>query len=355
MRISIKIFISLILTLTLAISSLPLGVGAATPTLKQKLLQKEQKVKQLKAQQEKLRKQLQEITQQYQDSYTKLVLIKEKVQRNKQKLDETSIELDLNQDKLNRRVVAMYKNNEDLIFLSLLLNFKSFQELISEIQFMAMVGKADLELVNETTRLRDQVRQKQYKLEKEVAKQKQALAEVEEKQNAMKRNLDMQNLLAQLLSQDISRLRKQTANVDGLSITIVFPVNGPHSFINDWGFPRSGGRRHRGNDIFAKTGTPTVAAADGYIGKASPVEKGLGGITLWVYGIDGNQYYYAHLSKIHPGIRVGSKVAAGQVIGHVGNSGNARTTPPHLHFQIHPGGGEPINPYPYLIAADPYQ
>lgn len=249
----------------------------------------------------------------------------------------------------------MYKSNEDLVLLSLLLNFKSFQELISEMQFMAMVSKADLELVNETAKLRDSVKQKQFKLEEEVAKQKQALSQVEEKQNAMGRNLDMQNLLAQLLSQDVIRLRKQTTNIDGLSITIIFPVNGPHSFINDWGFPRSGGRRHRGNDIFAKKGTTTVAVTDGYIGKWSPVEKGLGGITLWLYGVDGNQYYYAHLSKIHPGIRIGSKVAAGQVIGHVGNSGNARTTPPHLHFQIHPGGGEPINPYPYLVAADPYQ
>lgn len=353
-KIKIKSFISTIV-IFLLLSSFPLTVSGATPNLKQKILQKEKKVQELKAQQKKLRKQLQEITQQYQDSYTKLVLVKERVQRNKQKLDEASIELDLNQEKLDERVVSMYKNKEELVVLSLLLNFKNFQDLVSEIQFMAMVSKADIELVDKTKQLRDQVEEKQLKLEKQVAKQRLALSEVEEKQNAMKRNLDMQNLLAQLMAKDINRLRKQTTNVDGLSISIIFPVNGPHSFINDWGFPRSGGRTHKGNDIFAAKGTPLVAVTDGYIGKSSPIEKGLGGITLWVYGTDGNQYYYAHLSKIHPGIRVGSKVAAGQIIGYVGNTGNARTTPPHMHFQIHPGGGEAINPYPYLVASDPYQ
>ncbi len=323
--------------------------------LKKELIEKEKKVEDIKKKQEELRKDLQEITQQYQDSYTKLLLVKERAKRNQQNLDEASIELELNQSKLNDRVVGMYKNRDDLVILSLIFDFESFDAIISKFQFLHLISKADSDLIEKTKSLKEEIEEKQHALDKIKINHQEALSEVEKKQNDMKRNLDAQNMLAKLISQDIVRLRKRTTNLDGLELSIVFPLDGPHSFINDWGFPRSGGRRHRGNDIFAQIGTPVVAVTDGVIGKASHVERGLGGITLWVYGYDNNQYYFAHLSEIHPGIKVGIRVKTGQVIGYVGDTGNARTTPPHLHFQVHPGGGEPINPYQYLVAVDPYQ
>jgi peptidoglycan LD-endopeptidase LytH len=129
----------------------------------------------------------------------------------------------------------------------------------------------------------------------------------------------------------------------------VFPVQGANSFINDWGFPRSGGRTHKGTDIFAPRHTPLVAVVGGVISKTSPVERGLGGITLWLRGDDGNSYYYAHLEAIAEGIVPGVRVQAGQFVGTMGDSGNARTTPTHLHFEIHPGGGPAVNPYPTLV------
>jgi murein DD-endopeptidase MepM/ murein hydrolase activator NlpD len=331
------------------------SVTKKAPTKEQRLEDKKKQVEQLKIKQKELQKKLQEITQQYQESYTKYILVEEKAKRNQQKLDEYSIELDLNQQKLDERVVAIYKNRQDLLLLEILLNFKSFNALISSFEFMAMVSQADIELVEKTKDTKSQIQERQLQLDQQQNEQKQALSEVELKQNEMKRNLDAQHMLEKLVSADIVRLVQQTTNVNGLEISIVFPVNGPHSFIDDWGFPRSGGRRHRGNDIFAQTGAPVVATTDGYIGEWTPVEKGLGGIVLWVYGYDNNKYYYAHLSKIEPGITLGSKVVAGQTIGYVGNTGNARTTPPHLHFQIHPGMGEPIDPYPFLVASDPYK
>ena len=123
----------------------------------------------------------------------------------------------------------------------------------------------------------------------------------------------------------------------------VCPVQGPHAFSNDWGQPRSGGRSHQGNDILAPRGTPVVANVAGSV-KAH--NSGLGGISYYLSGSDGNTYFGTHLDRLSG---VSGPVAAGTVIGYVGNTGNARGGPTHLHFEIHLGGGRPVNPYPTLV------
>jgi murein DD-endopeptidase MepM/ murein hydrolase activator NlpD len=130
----------------------------------------------------------------------------------------------------------------------------------------------------------------------------------------------------------------------------VFPVADPHTFSSTYGAPRSGGRSHEGNDIFAPMGTPLLASENGVI--ADMGVGTLGGIKLWVHGESGTQYYYAHLIEYAAGITDGTHVRAGDVIGYVGNTGNAISTPPHLHYEIHPDGGGPIDPYPLLHAVD---
>jgi murein DD-endopeptidase MepM/ murein hydrolase activator NlpD len=118
-------------------------------------------------------------------------------------------------------------------------------------------------------------------------------------------------------------------------------------FSNDWGYPRSGGRTHQGNDIFANEGTPIVAIQAGVVVRTSPTDRGLGGITVTYRTADGSEWYNAHLLTIADGIAPGVAVEAGQEVGTVGRSGNARTTPPHNHIGRRYNGSW-VNPYPSI-------
>ena len=125
---------------------------------------------------------------------------------------------------------------------------------------------------------------------------------------------------------------------------IVCPVAGPVDFVDSWGAPRSGGRTHKGTDMMASSGIPTVAPVSGTVEHRS---SSLGGLSWYVHGDDGTTYYGTHLSGYEN--QGAGWVEAGTVIGYVGQSGNAGS--PHLHFEIQPGGGESINPYPTVAAA----
>jgi murein DD-endopeptidase MepM/ murein hydrolase activator NlpD len=121
------------------------------------------------------------------------------------------------------------------------------------------------------------------------------------------------------------------------------PVDAPRSYIDTFGAPRVG-HTHQGNDIFAATGTPIRAPFEG---TAEEGYDGLGGIVVHVYASANADYVYnAHLSQ-HAGVD-GQHVQPGDLIGYVGNTGNAVGTSPHDHFEYHPGGGSAVSPYPYL-------
>lgn len=131
-----------------------------------------------------------------------------------------------------------------------------------------------------------------------------------------------------------------------------FPVasKGNEAIQSGWGARRDGGRRsHEGVDIFAPRGTPVVAATEGVV--TSTANKGLGGKQVWLRDRDRrNSLYYAHLDSIIA--EEGMRVKPGDTLGLVGNTGNARTTPPHLHFGVYKGYRGAINPFPFVFQTE---
>lgn len=147
--------------------------------------------------------------------------------------------------------------------------------------------------------------------------------------------------------------------------SIVFPVEGEYNFSDSFGDPRSGGRVHEGVDIFAKKMTPLVSAVDGYVASL-PQDEPSYGYAIVIRDADRYSYHYLHVNNDTPGtddglggtiyayaptIIRGARVVAGQLIGWVGDSGNAENVGPHLHFEIRLPNGDPINPYQSLINA----
>jgi murein DD-endopeptidase MepM/ murein hydrolase activator NlpD len=126
------------------------------------------------------------------------------------------------------------------------------------------------------------------------------------------------------------------------------PVLGvrPSGLTDSWGSARSGGRHHEGIDIFARRNTPVVSATDGIVSRVG--WNNLGGRTVMVMGPGGYHHYYAHLER-YADKNVGDAVKRGEVVGYVGDSGNAKGTPTHLHYGIYKFGGGAIDPYPFLV------
>ena len=124
----------------------------------------------------------------------------------------------------------------------------------------------------------------------------------------------------------------------------ICPVRTKPTFMNDWGFTREGDMWHKGTDLMAPRGTPVVAPVKGTV---EQYPNNLGGNALYLHGSDGTRYYMAHLDRY--GAK--GKVSAGTVIGYVGDTGDAKGGPTHLHFEIHPNDGDAVNPFPTVNIA----
>ena len=159
--------------------------------------------------------------------------------------------------------------------------------------------------------------------------------------------------------------RSRKAAAAGGVPRLVFPVAGPVEFTDDFGDARARWA-HPGNDIVAPKRALALAAEAGTV--RFYTRSASAGCMLYLYGESGTTYQYVHLNNDAgagndnrggctggvswpAALRDGQRVAAGQVIGFVGDSGDADGARPYLHFEVRPGGGRPVSPYPYLLAA----
>ena len=152
------------------------------------------------------------------------------------------------------------------------------------------------------------------------------------------------NLLAALQPLQDLGLTQEEAIAQGFGR---FPIAGYATFVDDWWFPRftPSFHLHQGTDIFAAHGTPVRSPVDGVLRQGNGA---VGGLAAYVTQPDGTYFYLAHLSGFVEGQTTGQKVKVGEIVGYVGDSGNAQGGAPHVHLQLHPKGGPPVNPKPYL-------
>lgn len=280
-------------------------------------------------------------------------------------------DLEIVRAQLIDRMVRVYKEGRGSvpIFLEVLFEGGDFTTVMERLDLLNLVAAQDNDMLDQVARHLQKVEELERELTQMRDQQEVDLKELEAAQAAMDQRMTAVAAEYRRLKKRVAALEEEarraaeaarararavassTPATSAAAKGFVFPVDGPHSFINDWGFPRSGGRSHKGTDIMAPRGTPVVAVVSGRISRTS-YGSGLGGTTIWLNGNNGTSYYYAHLEGIAGGIRGGVSVRAGQVIGYVGSSGNARGGAPHLHFEIRPGGGGAVNPYFILKASD---
>jgi murein DD-endopeptidase MepM/ murein hydrolase activator NlpD len=306
---------------------------------------------QLKARLDQLNKQSAAAGERYSKAYWALDETDVKLARTNRRIKSTRKALSAARKLLNEHANAIYRRDE-LDLLVFLVGSSTFEELVTRADYLGRIGKSDAKVIsrveNLSTRLlaqRDELKAQRVGRAKDA---KHLRAERDRLQGRLKSTAaEYRRIRAQLDAQRAGgRLPAGVRAVAGPN-GMVFPVAGSHYYSDTWGASRSGGRRrHQGTDIMAQRGTPVVAVLSGRI-RAS--NNGLGGKCLWVTADNGWSFYYAHLDRQ---IVKSGRVRAGQVIGTVGSTGNAQGGSPHLHFQIHPGGGAPVNPYPYLTAME---
>lgn len=246
---------------------------------------------------------------------------------------------------LSLRADEMYREGGDLGFVEFLFGASSWSDFVTRVDFVSMIASSDAALVRGIKATKAQLAADRAALVKEAATERRDAQVARTRMNVMNAALASKKhaydlVLAQIAAQmakDHPGGGSYPPGPDGL----VFPVRGMHFYSDTWGAPRSGGRHHMGTDIMAARGTPVVAVSSGY---ARPHYNGLGGKSITLTGDNGWSYYYAHLNAYAVG---GGHVSAGQVIGYVGNTGDAAGGACHLHIQMGPHGNW-VDPYYYL-------
>ena len=233
------------------------------------------------------------------------------------------------------RAWVMYKSGGIGTILEGLLTADDMQGFIKRVQMLELMGQSDSKLVEELKITKSRAGLIREQLDATRTHQSRVLQQLANQ----RRQLELQFKGAKAAA----RVSKY-GDFDSFTL----PVS-PSAFANTWGAPRSGGRRHKGTDLMAPCGAPVVAVTNGVI--TDMHSGGAGGIMLWMRASNGDIFFYVHLRGYTNGSHVGKSVTTGELIAYNGNTGNARGGACHVHFEWHPGGGAPVNPYFLLKAA----
>lgn len=300
-----------------------------------------------------LKKQSDQIAQVYSEKLTELESVRYLINDNKQKLEKAQNDFLQSKQVLAGRLKAIYMTG-DINSMEVLLESTSLDDMLNRYDFLNYIADQDLDIFKEMKELRQEIAIRQRDLEDQETRQQQGVAQMQQQQMELQTSLAAQESLLKGVNAEVLSLMSQASNSGGNSGgggggtvtlgTFLFPVRGAHTYTNDWHQPRTG-HLHQGCDIFASMGTPCVACVSG---TASTGEGKNAGNYIRLVGDDGNVYYYMHLQRFGQT----GRVTQGTVVGYVGDTGNAAGTPPHNHFEIHPGGGAAINPYPILKQYD---
>lgn len=263
------------------------------------------------------------------------------LQERAQKLEAQAAEADA---ALADRARDAFKYGGDSV-IATMLSSEGVEGAVERAQFLEVLSGRDRGQLEQALALRSQLDQTEQLIEDRAEQLATLEAQLAEEREVLDEQLTSKQALAADLRAIAARQREINNSVQSGVYACIHDAN---SFVDSWGAPRSGGRAHKGVDVMAPYGAPVYAFTHGRISRLS--SGGLGGISLYLWGDDGNEYFYTHLAGYADGVHVGQRVEAGQKIAVNGDTGNARGTP-HVHFELHPGGGGAINPYPYMRAA----
>lgn len=305
-------------------------------------------VDQLRAQLAEINREAKRVGDAYSKAYWRLEKTNAELARTTSELKKTEADLAAASGRLSKHLVELYRQG-NVNYLELLFTSETLDDMLTRVEYAQRVGLLDAQTVEKTRRLRDELQARKKDVAELKARQAKDVAALKKKTAALEKKLKSLQQQYEAVQRQLARASSSASR--GSSSTrryppgpngMVFPVAGPCYYTDTWGAARSGGRTHKGTDIMAARGTPCVAVLSGTVRARY---NSLGGKTLWLTADNGWQFYYAHLDSY---VRTSGRVAAGEVIGTVGSTGNARGGAPHLHFEIHPNGGAAVNPYPYL-------
>jgi len=308
----------------------------------------------LKAELEKLQKGMQSAVESYEEQEQKLSVIQAEAGAVVEQINATEAELAEARARLAQLSVDRYRGSDNSQLLNILLSARSFKDFIVVFEYSSRVGEHYADSIQATRELSEQLSSQHNELAALQAEQEKVTDSYRRELTKMQDQLVAKEAEFESLREKLAAERK-AANVAAgipadMDVTVsvgsngfVFPVVGSYSYIDSFYAPRASGTHHA-TDIMAPYGTPVVAFTGGYWSRC---DNALGGIAGYVNGSNGWKAYYGHLQSAIPS----GPVSAGQVVGAVGDTGNA-TGIPHLHLEMWDGSGRLVNPYPLLRAME---